>query len=106
MHAYKNDYMNDNNLSISKLIPNLNKNIHLFVRKLDNITSNADIEMQSLIKMRDSLLSTIEVINNKIELVKKYKNNFLETERKLQGKHEQLMIDDIVSTLEERMENE
>lgn len=106
IQSYQHEYVNSNNLTLSKSIPALNKNIGLFVRKMEIIRSQAQLEIDSLVKIRDKMLETIGNIDRKIDLMNKFESKYLVELNKNLEKQEQTMIDDIATTLEGRMDDD
>ena len=97
MVVYQNEYVNSDNLKISKSIPSLIKNLYAFSGKMDDLIKKAEIEIVEMQKTKEAILTTIEQVDNKIKVMNIFeesakKEAFLKAE-----KREQAMADDLVS---------
>lgn len=106
MVDYKSDYFSDNNFKISKSVPGLNKNINLFVKKIDDVVQKTYAEIENLKKMRTSLLETVAKIDQKLDVMTIFEGKSREEIRQREEKQEQLVTDDIVSTIDLRREDD
>ncbi len=98
MQAYQNEYDNSENLQLSRTVPALNQNIYMFSKVVFDVICQAETEVVSLKKIKDSLLETIKKIDNKIDLMNHF-NDRLKFENKARSdKLEQSLLDDLVAT--------
>lgn len=105
MLAYKKDYFNDNNLTVSKAIPALIKNFHSFMKKIDIAIKQADDDLVILKRAKQALLDRIGEIDKKLELMNLFADRIKAEMILKEEKSEQSMMDDVVSTLHLRGEH-
>ncbi len=98
MQTYQNEYSNSENLQLSRSVPALNKNLHLFSKTIFDVIYQAEAEIVTIKKIRDALLKSIDAIDNKIKLMNVFNDRIkLELQEK-EEKLEQAVLDDLSST--------
>jgi len=106
MKFYKNEYINGDKLIISKSIPGLNKNIDLFVDKIDVVIKQSESEVLESKKIKNKLLETINNYDKKINLMNHFEEKVLIDLKIKEDKYDQLTVDNLVSTINEREDHE
>jgi len=97
MVVYQNEYVNADNLQLSKSIPSLTKNLYAFSEKITDLIQQAECEVLNMQKTKETILQSIEKVDNKIKLMNVFEEKakrevFLKTERQ-----EQTIADDLAS---------
>ena len=105
MQTYKQDYFNENNLTVSKAIPALIKNFHLFMKKLELAVKQAEDDLVILKRAKQAILERISEIDKKMELMNLFAEKIKKGMILKEEKTEQSMIDDVVSTVHLRGEH-
>lgn len=97
MEIYQKEYANSENLTLSRCVPALNKNLYLFSKTIADVIYQAEIEVINMKKIRASLLSSIEEIDNKINLMNVFDDRIKREAQTKADKLEQTGLDDLSS---------
>ncbi len=97
MVVYQNEYINIDNLKLSKSIPSLTKNLYAFSGKIADLIQQAEIEVVHMQKTKKTILRSIEQVDNKVKLMNVFEEKakrelFLKMEIQ-----EQTLADDLAS---------
>jgi flagellar biosynthesis chaperone FliJ len=106
MIVYQKEYFSDNNIALSKTIPGLVKNLHLFTQRIEHVIQQAYHEIELLKKSREPYANLVEVLDKKISLMKVFSDAITRESRNKAQKKEENDIDDIAATSGERLNHE
>lgn len=106
MKGYLDEYLNSKKLDLTRVTPGLNKNIHLFISKLNEILQQSEEEIKTLNGSRQLIIEKITLLEKKIDVMNQYESDIQIQIRKKQDKMEQAVVDDMVATIDIRKENE
>lgn len=98
MVAYQKDYANSNNLQLTHSTPALSKNLSAFSKKINDVIKQAEVELNQMKNIRDSILHIVSELDKKIDLMEVFEQRSKVIELNRLEKTEQNMLDDIVST--------
>lgn len=94
---YQKEYKDFNNYKLTRETPALYKNLHLFEKQIDNLIFNERNEIKRLEQIRGSIIEKIENLDQKIRLMKQFKDRTIKANLEKADKVEQFMIDDLSS---------
>ena len=106
MQSYKKDYARDSNLTLTKSVPGLYKNLDAFIQKIDDVIKLEELEMAKVERMRASILQSLSKLDQKIKLMDIFSNRVVTEELFQENKLEQAMLDDLSGTLHLRGDHE
>jgi flagellar biosynthesis chaperone FliJ len=97
MATYSDEYQDVNNLSSSRSIPSLNKNIYQFIDQVEVVIQKTKVEISKLIKIRDEIIQKYFDANNKLNMMIEVQKNTCKIQTIKNENIEQLSIDDLSS---------
>jgi len=97
MIVYQNEYTNTEHLRLSRSIPALTKNLYAFSEKMTDLIKQAEAEVLIMQKSKESILQSIEKIDNKMKLMDLFEDKAKMKALLSAEKQEQVMMDDLAS---------
>lgn len=106
MLSYRNDYINSEKLQITRIMPNLNININLFIKKINNVIYITEVEIDKLKEEKKIIEDKLAEVDKKIDLMSMFENNIKKIIKIQQEQSEQSALDDMVANDDFRREHE
>lgn len=104
IRSYRSEYTNKDHLQLTKSIPALNQNLEHFTQKISDLINKEELEIVKLQRSRQSLLKTIEQLDNKISMMKTFEDRAKSEIRMKKERIEQANLDDLASNKKTRGE--
>lgn len=99
MIAYEKEYLQGDNLKLSKTKPALSKNLQSFTKQINDVVKQAQYELDTMHKTQTFLHKQIEEIDKKIELMKVFNDRIKVNLVTKANKAEQTLLDDLAGIL-------
>lgn len=102
MLSYQNEYKNNPSMHLTRSVPILTKNFESFSKKLQDIVIKEEREIKSLMQTRDTKVTKVNVLDQKIKLLQQFAQEVLREIQLNKDKVEQLNMDDLSVTKKSR----
>ncbi len=97
MRGYLAEYVQSKTLTLTAVMPALNKNFHHFLGKIEKLIVTTEQELLQLENHRAELLMHLQKVNSRMHAMEHMEDTLLQAQQKKAAKYEAVLLDDRVS---------